>query len=221
MADINNPVDLAAYADTITNNPHSEGENWSLGCYGGLKNHVKRHYADLQEDICVYCRIDVNYGGYGEPIEHIVPKSDKPEWMFEPRNLALSCYPCNTKKKADNTLSATGLASVNYPISSDDFTIYHPHFDTWTAHIDVYYEFFLKPKTDKGRETFEVCQLYRLDLPINKAKRKDLVSEPLRIQVIEKVLNDPSATTEIKDQCIRITKEIIRRDKNRRAILGN
>lgn len=221
MADINNPVDLADYADTIANNPHNDGDNWSLGCYDGLKKHVKKHYADLQEDTCVYCKIDVNYGGYGEPIEHIVPKSDRPQWMFEPRNLALSCYPCNTKKNADNTLSATGLASVNYPNNPNGFSIYHPHFDTWTTHIEIYYEFFLKPRTDKGRETFEVCELYRFDLPLNKAKRKDLQGEPLRIQVIEKVLSDPDATTEIKDQCKRISKEIIRRDKNRRAILGN
>lgn len=221
MADINNPVDLSAYTDTIANNPHDDGTNWGLGCYDGLKKHVKRHYTDLQEDICFYCKIDINYGGYLEPIEHIVPKSDKPQWMFEPKNLAISCNPCNTKKNADNTLSATGRACMNYPTQANDFSIYHPHFDTWTVHFEEFHQFFIKPKTPKGRETFEVCQLYRIDLPLNKAKQKDLKGEPFRVRIIEKVLTDPSISDEVKEQCGNIVKEIIRRAKNRKAILGN
>lgn len=218
MADINHPVDLTAFITTITGNPHDDPENWGLGCYDSLKKHIKRHYSDLQEDVCFYCKIEVNYGGYLEPIEHIVPKVDKPNWMFEPRNLALSCNPCNTKKNAKNTLTDTGLASVNYPSHRDDFLIFHPHFDNWATHFEVFYEFFLIPKTTKGRATFEVCRLYRIDLPLNRAKRKDLQGEPFRTRVIEKILSDPSASTEIKKQCKEISIEIIRRAKNRKAI---
>ena len=221
MADIDNPVDLSDYADIIAKNPHNDGKNWDLSCYDGLKKHVKRHYTDLQDDICFYCKIDINYAGYLEPIEHIVPKSDKPEWMFEPKNLAISCNICNTKKNADNTLSATGRKCINYPTKTNGFLIYHPHFDTWSTHFEEFHQFFLKAKTDKGRETFKVCELYRLDLPLNKAKKKNLKGEPFKIRIIQKVLMDPSITDEIKEQCSEIVKEIIRRAENKRAILRN
>lgn len=219
MADIDYPVNLAEYEATILANPHSDGDNWGLPCYAGLKKKVKEHYADLQEDKCIYCRIDVNYGGYGEPIEHIVPKADRPQWMFVPKNLALSCYPCNTKKNAKNTLAVSGLTSIDYPENSNDFLIYHPHFDEWTTHFLEFHEFFLLPRTQKGQETFEVCQLYRLDLPLNKAKKKDLQGEDFRIRVIEKALSDPSVSGKVKDQCKQISKEIIRRARNRKLIL--
>lgn len=221
MADINNPVDISPYMDTIKNNPHNDAADWNLGCYDGFKKHVKKHYTDLQEEICIYCKIGINYGGYLEPIEHIVPKSHKPQWMFEPKNLAISCSSCNTKKSTRNTLSQTGRACVNYPTSSEEFSIYHPHFDTWSTHFEEFHQFFIRPKTDKGRETFDVCKLYRFDLPLNKARQKDLKGEPLRLRIIEKVLTDPTINDEVKEQCSKIIKEIIRRAISRRAIIGN
>ena len=84
----------------------------------------------------------------------------------------------------------------------------------------LFYEFFLIPKTPKGIETFKICHLYRMELPLNKAKRKDLQGEPFRIQVIEKLLSDPSASPKIIDQCVKIGKEIVRRGKNRMAIFA-
>ncbi len=99
MPDISPPINLAQYAELISINPHDNGEDWSLGCYANLKASIKEHYSILQEDVCFYCKINLRHAGYSEPTEHIVPKSDKPQWMFEPRNLALSCIPCNTKKR--------------------------------------------------------------------------------------------------------------------------
>jgi uncharacterized protein (TIGR02646 family) len=219
MPDINPPVNLDDYAEIIDNNPHEDGENWGLPCYNRLKAFVKEHYSILQEDVCFYCKINLRHGGYGEPIEHIVPKSDKPQWMFKPRNLALSCFPCNTKKNADNTLSLAGLGSINYPDTTDGFAIYHPHYDNWVDHMEQFYEFFLKPISDKGRETFKVCELYRLNLPLDKAKQKSWKEEPFRTKIIEQVLIDPTTSEELLKQCKRISKEIIRRGKIKKEIL--
>lgn len=221
MADINHPVNLDQFADTIANNPHDEGGNWSLGCYSALKAHVKEHYSIIQNDVCCYCKINLRHGGYGEPIEHVVPKSDRPQWMFIPKNLALSCYPCNTKKNADNTLSATSITSVDYPSVHTGFSIYHPHFDNWNEHIQVFHEYFLLPTSDKGRETFTVCELFRLNLPLDKAKQKNWEEEPFRTRIIEQILLDNSASSELIEQCKEISKEIIRRAKRKREILGN
>lgn len=221
MADINNPVNIDAFAAVIANNPNNEGGNWSLPCYNALKAYIKEHYSILQEDVCCYCKINLRHGGYGEPIEHIVPKKDRPQWMFLPINLALSCYPCNTKKNADNTLSVNGLASVDYPEDHTGFSIYHPHFDNWIEHIVEFRDFFLLPISDKGRETFSVCELYRLNLPLDKAKQRNWQEEPFRTQVIEQILLDPTVSQEVQGQCTAIANEIIRRANRRREILGN
>jgi hypothetical protein len=221
MPEINHPVNIVDFADAIANNPHNESAHWSLGCYNDLKRHIKEHYSIIQGDVCFYCKIGIRYGAYGEPIEHIVPKDDRPQWMFEPKNLALSCYPCNTKKNADNTLSDAGRLAVNYPIHSDGFSIYHPHFDNWNDHMEVFHVYFIRPISDKGRETFSVCDLFRFSLPIDKAKRHDWEEEPFRIRVIQQVLIDPDADQETIDQCTLLSNDIIRRALLKRQIMGN
>jgi hypothetical protein len=220
MADINHPVDLAIFVTTIASNPNTESKHWNLPCYTKLKAHVREHYSVIQDDICCYCKINLRHGGYGEPIEHIVPKADRPQWMFECRNLALSCYPCNTKKNADNTLSITGLTAIDYPNNSLGFSIYHPHFDTWTDHIEVFREYFLRPISPRGIETFEVCELFRFNLPLDKAKQRNWEEEPFRSRIIENVLLDSSASQEIKNQCQDISIEIINRARLKKQILG-
>lgn len=222
MPEIYPPVDLAAYVNTIANNPQNAGTAWNLSAYNAVKAHIKNHYSILQSDICCYCRAFLRHGGYGEPIEHIVPKDDKPKWMFVPQNLALSCYPCNTKKNADNTLSAAGQASVNYPTTEAGFIIYHPHYNNWDTHFEVFHLYFLKPKTQKGRATFRVCELYRLSLPLDKAKMRGIEEETIRAKVLTKIFNDPDAPTNIKQQATEISIEIIRRAIEKKAILdGN
>lgn len=221
MAEINNPVDLTAFATTIANNPRSKGTDWNLSCYNPLKAHIKQHYSIIQDDLCCYCKISLRFGGYGEPIEHIVPKDDRPRWMFEPKNLALSCYPCNTKKNADNTLSLSGRRSRVYPTTSSGFLIYQPHFNNWDTHFEIFRSYFLKPKTQKGRETFKVCELYRINLPLDKAKMKDISETSFRIRIISKVLLDPDSTNNIINQCQEISTEIIKRAKIKLQILAN
>lgn len=221
MPEIYPPVDLAAFANTIANNPQNVSTDWDRGCYDALKAHIKDHYSILQDDICCYCRISLRFAAFGDPIEHIVPKNNHPRWMFVPKNLALACYTCNTKKRAKNTLSSTGVISATYPTNEDGFIIYHPHFNNWSDHFEIFYEFFLKPVSPKGRETFIVCELYRINLPLDKAKQRNWEEEPFRTRIIEQVLLDNSSSPELLDQCKEISKEIIRRAKRKKEILGN
>lgn len=220
MADINFPFLIEDFIDVINNNPNSESGHWSLSCYNALKADIRDHYSIIQDDKCCYCKISLRHGGYSEPIEHIVPKSDKPNWMFIPKNLALSCIPCNTKKSAKNTITPNTISGTNYPTNSNDFLIYHPHFDVWDEQIEEYHEFFLMPISDKGRRTFDVCQLYRVGLPLDKVKQKNWQEEPFRIRVIGDVLLDPSIDDGTKKQCEDIVIDIIRRARKKADILN-
>lgn len=170
MAEINYPVDLATYTAVLKNNPCSKNTDWELNCYLNVKAHIRNHYSIIQEDKCCYCKISLRHGAYAEPIEHIVPRADVPEWMFTPKNLALSCSPCNTKKKAKNTLTPIAVGRKKYPKRENGFLIFHPHFNRWDQHFVEFRKYFILPKSQKGRETCRVCDLYRLNLPLDKAK---------------------------------------------------
>lgn len=143
--------------------------SWSNSSYNKIKIYIKKHYSIFQDNKCAYCRLPINFGGYGEPIEHIVPKSHKNFWMFHPRNLCLSCYGCNTKKSNKNILVNGYLkyskAYKNYPLNSKDFLIVHPHFDNYAKHIKFDGIICVPNNTSiKGMNTIDVCKLNRLDL---------------------------------------------------------
>lgn len=143
---------------------------WSNSEYDELKKHIKFHYSVMQNDTCAYCREPIRFDGYGEPIEHIVPKNHAPGWMFEPKNLCLSCYGCNTKKSVKVTLIGGYNIGQTYPITTNSFNIIHPHFDVFSTCIDSK-ELLFKPKNNnlKGKNTIEFCKLNRPDLLFKRA----------------------------------------------------
>lgn len=48
---------------------------------------------------CAYCESKILHVDFGD-IEHILPKSERPEFWFEWQNLTLACGVCNNKKRA-------------------------------------------------------------------------------------------------------------------------
>ncbi|GEJ47602.1 HNH endonuclease [Chryseobacterium sp. ON_d1] len=108
--------------------------------YQPIKNRIKDHYSIEQRDHCVYCRQKINFKGYDEPIEHIIPKEARYDLMFTPLNLCLSCRTCNTKKSTNSPLSNRfrNNLSLNYDIyTSTHFRILHPHFDNFHDYVFI------------------------------------------------------------------------------------
>lgn len=148
----------------------SNHKDWSKSKYDVLKNKIKFHYSVLQNDTCAYCRETVRFDGYGEPIEHIIPKSTAPEWMFEAKNLCLSCYGCNTKKSKTNTYLKTYNSGDPYPTNGNDISIIHPHFNSFSNYIDSNELIFKARGTNtKGLNTINLCKLNRPDLLFTRA----------------------------------------------------
>ena len=158
----------------------NDSKDWKN--HKSLKDYIKFHYSVVQDDVCPYCRERIRYGAYGEPIEHIFPKSEAPEWMFEPMNLCVSCYGCNSKKHDKITSNQDYAAGNPYPLNGESFSIIHPHFDNFSKHISTDGILF-KPKnnSNKGRNTIDVCKLNRMDLlfkrAINSSKKKKLLRD--------------------------------------------
>ncbi|MOA15854.1 hypothetical protein D3C78_1360370 [compost metagenome] len=96
-------------------------------------------------------------------IEHILPKSLFPNFIFEPKNLCVICADCNTAKNNGNVINDDEQdtckgSAITYPRSTRRFKIIHPHIDKYTDHI-VRAGIFYIDKTTKGHFTIGICKL--------------------------------------------------------------
>lgn len=130
-----------------------------------IRKEIRNYYIPKQRYLCAYCREEkVTTDGRMWEIDHILPKSIMPAFMFLPENLIACCHECNTNK-----LDSVGLVRANrkyyfLPPNGDYFTIIHPHYDKYSKHMKIYLDGdrrIYKPITRKGRETFRVCGLDR------------------------------------------------------------
>ncbi|OYT78262.1 HNH endonuclease [Pseudomonas sp. PGPPP2] len=144
--------------------PEVSGKYWDQttdGVLSDLKKAIKDYYLVAQDFTCAYCRqrIEVAHNGAWDA-DHIVPKDTHPRFMFEPRNLCVSCKDCNGNKSNKNVL--VNKRRVKFPIKSEDYLLCHPHYDNYDEHVSVLsVAGFYLPKTEKGRALVEVCGLLR------------------------------------------------------------
>lgn len=131
-----------------------------------IRKELRDYYKPLQNYCCSYCRLDNTQGhGLTWDVEHIAPKKEFPQFLFEPRNLSLSCRDCNTHKNKKSVLDKEkGDFSVNYPIDGEFFSIIHPHFDDYSKYILLIKTdggYIYKPIHPKGHQTYKQCNLSR------------------------------------------------------------
>ncbi|EIM13552.1 HNH endonuclease [Pseudomonas chlororaphis] len=138
-------------------------ESWSDEDLLPVRREIREFYRNAQRLVCVYCLGPVsNRSAAGAPIEHIVPKSQHPGFMFEPKNLCVICPDCNEYKSKRETLADPVLIAsrVNYPTNTDLFRIVHPHYDEYHEHIFKCERLYVEC-SDKGGYTIYACNLNR------------------------------------------------------------
>lgn len=144
--------------------PHFMHTNWGDDDLQGLRSEVRNHYRNVQRLTCAYCqeRIGVR-AAHAAPIEHIVPKSQYLEFIFEPKNLCVICPDCNEYKGKNEVMHEPvikGPRRTRYPTVSSAFQIVHPHFDDYTTHIIKANRVYVD-RTPKGHYTIGICKLNR------------------------------------------------------------
>lgn len=153
---------------------------WSDKEVTPVRLEIKAHYIKEQRHLCCYCGIpDPSIHGLDWDVEHVVPQTLRPEFMFTQVNLGVACKECNGSKSAKETL--VDPSASEYPSTSDAFLVVHPHFDKWSDHIlrdHLTYASFTK----KGKWTIEECRLNRsnervigLQYPISDSRYEELV----------------------------------------------
>lgn len=165
--------DLITYAEFAAR-PHADkvGTYWDVkdACVVNIKSTIKAHYILEQDYTCCYCKqkIIVKHKGAWDA-EHIIPKSKHPAFIFEPKNLAISCKDCNGAKLDQEVLvNSQANHRVNFLEKSEDYIIVHPHIDDYDEHIEIRDNFLIyRGRTDKGVKTIVLCGLLRFGKDTN------------------------------------------------------
>lgn len=138
--------------------------SWSDADLQLLRAEVRNHYRHEQRLQCVYCQEPIGVrAAHAAPIEHIVPKSEYLDFIFEPRNLCVVCPDCNEYKGKGEVLCEpiiSGARRRRYPTASSSFRIIHPHIDEYEEHIIKANRIYVDI-TPKGHFTIGLCKLNR------------------------------------------------------------
>ncbi|KQH85750.1 hypothetical protein AMR76_10720 [Vibrio furnissii] len=118
-----------------------EGGNiWSSEHIADFKQNLKSHYRTAQNEQCSYCKRVIR----GEfkmvlDIEHILPKGERAfkKFMFDPKNLCVSCKRCNMEiKGSDTSFIVDGTSFEDEFYASDKYLFLHPHSDNYWDSIN-------------------------------------------------------------------------------------
>jgi len=145
-------------------------DDWEKDCLNGFKERFRDDMEVKQNFICAYCRLDLHPNEVSPEIEHIVPKSHKSDWMYDPFNLCISCKMCNTKKSTKNVLRDRTVEDL--PHDSDSYLLIHPHIDKYSDYIEIVGDCLYKAIGDensKGAQTISICELNRLEVALARA----------------------------------------------------
>ena len=124
--------------------PKVDSEFWTTkkGAYENYKNELKKTHYFGQNRRCAYCRKRLRADAYWEDLDHIVAQSKKGNWIYYPKNLIVTCPPCNRLKNANETL--TNPNASRFPLYTGGFRTFNPHFDKWEDHFVIEKGIFLK-----------------------------------------------------------------------------
>lgn len=187
---ITNPYTFTPAENDIIIKNFKVHSDWKKAIFKEVKTNIIAHLRNEQENMCCYCKADLGYDIRDVEIEHIIPKSRYERFTFHPKNLALSCPSCNTKKGMKDILLKTVR---NYPRSSTSFRIIHAHYDKYSEHIDILEDCVYVALTPKGSETISFCELFRLRLVEEHVKKTKATST--MAQLTQLILSEPNEET--------------------------
>ncbi|WP_241616916.1 HNH endonuclease [Rosenbergiella epipactidis] len=168
MPKINKAIDFSQ-ASTILiklkmNDPNFTHNNWGDDELIDIRNEIRDYHRKTQRLECVYCLEPISTrAAHAAPIEHIAPKSQYFNFIFEPKNLCVICPDCNEYKGKNEVFFEPSIVNTNpkiYPRASSAFRIVHPHIDEYEEHIIKLNRIYID-RTKKGNFTIGICKLNR------------------------------------------------------------
>lgn len=102
-----------------------------------FRGHFRKYLEPLQDTMCCYCRATLQNIAGAKPFEHILPSSIYPQFALHFWNIAVSCYNCNEKKKADDWCEFPKNRKF-YPLPGLFKKSFHPRFHIHDEHVWVH-----------------------------------------------------------------------------------
>jgi len=163
-----------------------------------LRLNLRTHYLNQQKNRCCYCKmLKQEKHGSTWDVEHIAPKALHPHFLFESYNLCISCKECNDSK-SNKPIFKNNYDYKSYPKDSENFTIIHPHFDTYSDHMSIRMSsdgrIMHIPQSLKGKVVFYQCDLVRFTMNFYNAEDLD---QNLLINFSSFIDNIPNLTHDI------------------------
>lgn len=196
-------------AEYLTEHPLSKAKNWYDNDYKPIKDNIRDYYKTAQNNTCCYCRLPLHGGAGNIEIEHIIDKNRRLDFVFEPKNLVVSCHNCNFNKSTKAVMAVCPTPN-DYPIDGENFNIVHGHFHDYFEHVEFRASSAYHALTDRGETTINLCKLARLGLAEQREEVTMYQDDPIILDVINirNSGNDPSKI----DELIAKLKELKRSD---------
>lgn len=167
MPDIVTPFKLTPTQSKLVADTVAAGKvDWSSSSLASLRSAIRTHYRREQKNLCAFCRKEVSLrSALNAQVEHVLPKTLYPQFMFEPANLCVVCADCNEIKRNQETANEVPDPLRNggkrrYPRASSSFKIVQPHYECFDEHIVIFHLYYVE-KTAKGHFTIGACELNR------------------------------------------------------------
>ncbi|PZW99376.1 uncharacterized protein (TIGR02646 family) [Pseudomonas sp. 478] len=144
----------------INNLPITGRKKWAHDDFSAIYTSAKAILIQHQDRRCFYCqKKNPHIDNDDLHIDHIVPIDEDPRFIFEEKNLVLTCKKCNKRK--NNKPVLTKQTKLKYSLSPSNYSIIHAHIDTYSKHIDITGDIIFSGIDKKGKRTVYDCNLDR------------------------------------------------------------
>lgn len=182
---IENPYSLTDEdREILSENPVTKAKDWYKKEYKPIRDRIRKHYHEIQNGTCCYCRMPIKGGTDNIEIEHIVDKNQCLDFMFEPLNLVISCHNCNFTKTTKNVLHCSSQPTI-YPTEGNSFKIIHGHYHRYFDHIEFLQGSIYHGISDEGFCTIDFCGLDREGLAEQREEEMMYKNDPIIADVID------------------------------------
>lgn len=187
---LNNAYPKSAADNTEIANDTTANLGWADG-YTNFKQNIRSFLKLAQNGRCAFCRCRVSVGTSWSNLEHLVSKSDYPQFTFQPDNIVYCCTKCNMSKVKQNTIVNPNPVRTQqvFPNASGGFEIINPYHDDFETHLDFIDDIIIvvANNSNKGRNTIRLYKLYRPELAEERASELKLNQQTVNQQLLTRL----------------------------------
>ena len=114
-----------------------DARDWTKKSLAEIRKAAREDLIKRQKYCCAYCRREIADEIGRIELDHVIPKSELPQFTYFRANLVATCKRCNHRKREHNPLRIKAKNSVNYPLVESAYVWVHPYVHQYNKHIRV------------------------------------------------------------------------------------